>query len=68
MDDSHSFLSKQEPIFANYRLFFKRKEEEEYLWHEDDLDFKTKASLKAETAVVRNERQLRQDEKDGSTL
>jgi NADPH-ferrihemoprotein reductase len=67
-EESHAFLSKLEPALANYRLFLKKSHEEEYPWHQDDLDFKTKASLKAELAEVRSVRQLRQDEKDGSTL
>jgi hypothetical protein len=66
--ETHAFLSKIEPTLANYRLFFKKGKEEEYPWQEEDLDFKTKASLKAETGLVKGLRQLRQDEKDGSTL
>ena len=60
-------ISKTEPILANYRIFTSQNNERQ-IFNEESFDFKTKASLKAEKAEVSNISQMRQDEKDGSTL
>lgn len=67
-DHNVRYLSKGEPYFANYKLFFKKGSEEDYEWKEEDLDFKTKASLKADAASLQKCRELRQNTLDGSTL
>jgi hypothetical protein len=41
------YISNAEPHYANFKLFLKTGNEEDYEWKEEDLDFKTKLSLKA---------------------
>ena len=62
------YISKDPNQLANYRLFFRHGDNIDYEWAEEDLDFKTKISLKAEEAKINHIKQLRQNENDGSTL
>jgi cytochrome P450 / NADPH-cytochrome P450 reductase len=55
------------PVISNYRIFFKDNNEPEKT-SEELLDFKTKASLNAETSDVVSIKDLRQNKHDGSTL
>ena len=62
-----NYISKQEPIYANYKIFV-NKDTYDYMWKMDDLDFKTKAALNVYMAQVKQVRELRQNTNDGSTL
>ena len=59
------YLSKEDPIYANYKLYF-TEEKAEII--EEELDFKTKASLKSKMSAVHNVKEVRQNMNDGSTL
>lgn len=49
------------PVHANYRIYFQKGQAEADHVNEEDLDFKTKISLKAEEGEMVNMRQLRQN-------